>query len=133
MCRLNSCGGNYDNGYGGGLNSPLARHMREFIGESVIVFTEGGGASGCGFEGILLAVNNNFIRIRSVNNGFATPSSPLSETICGSFVDGGDFGRTGFEAQNYSGGGRHDKCCRNFGAITDIPVNQIVAFTHNAV
>ena len=127
MCRCNN------QGFGGDrFTSPLARHMREFIGETVIVFTEGGGASGCGFEGILLNVNNNFIRIRSNNSFNATPSNPLSETVCGSFVEGNGFDGA-FEVQNYGGKGRYRRCCHNFGAITDIPVNQIVAFTHNAV
>ncbi|MDF2822324.1 MAG: hypothetical protein K0R15_2772 [Clostridiales bacterium] len=124
---------NFYNGNGNGNgngNESFLNHIKDYVGENVIVFTESGGASGCGFEGILLSVNCEFLRL-ATNQG-TSPSSPISDTVCGDFDDFD----TRITSTNTRGRDRdrdHRDCHRRLGSITDIPIRQIVAFTHNAV
>lgn len=92
--------------------------LRRFIGQTVTVFTTSGGASGCGFTGVLLRVNPCFITL--VNRLGSPPTNPLSEEICGE--RGADRGlRDRKEMRIYT-----------VGSVCDIPVDRIAAFCHNA-
>jgi hypothetical protein len=120
------CNGNGDN------NTSLVRHIREFIGETVTIFTTSGGASGCGFTGVILSVNRCFVRL--VTDQGLAPSNPLAENICGEMDNGhegrgcGDGGIGSYERKgNRNGNGRI------VGSVCDIPVDRIAAFCHNAV
>ena len=141
--------------YGTGQNY-FYNHLRQFIGQTVTVFCTVGGASGCGFTGILLAVSCDYIRI-STQIG-TPPSNPLAENICPYLADGagqGPFGGVG--GQNAVGGQGTPGCqggianpCNltggypgggypgysptfNVGSVVDIPICKIAAFCHNAV
>ena len=57
----------------------LCRH----IGETVTIFTASGGASGCGFTGVLLRVNPCYVTL--VNRIGQPPANPISESICQNF------------------------------------------------
>jgi hypothetical protein len=116
---FNCCGGSRGNG--------LLEHMREFVGETVTVFTTSGGVSGCGFTGVLISVNPCFIRL--VTEQGTPPSNPLAENICGDFDNGPGRGPCG---PNFVRGG-NDGHFRPVGSVCDIPVDRIVAFCHNAV
>lgn len=134
--------GNYNNsgnnGYAGNQN--FVSHLYNFIGQTVTVFTTSGGPSGCGFSGVLLSVNCNFLRL-STQIG-TPPSNPLSETICGDFGNcnnnGGSRG-AGDGYGNGNGNGNNGSGCRhngynnNVGSVVDIPLDRIAAFCHNAV
>ena len=85
-----------------------------FIGQTVTVFTTSGGASGCGFTGVLLRVNPCFITL--VNRLGTPPRNPLSEEICG---DRRDNGR------------RDSTPIFTVGSVCDIAVDKIAAFCHN--
>jgi hypothetical protein len=87
-----------------------------FIGETVIIFTTSGGASGCGFSGVLLRVNPCFVTL--VNRLGTPPTNPLSEEICG---------------ERRNGREREDMMIHTVGSVCEIPVDKIVAFCHNAV
>lgn len=102
------------------------RHLRRFIGETVIIFTTSGGVSGCGFTGVILSVNSCFVRL--VTEQGLAPSNPLSETICGDFDD--DRGR-GYDSTGMDR--RKDRPSRITGSVVDIPIDRIAAFCHNAV
>ena len=91
----------------------IGGELTEFIGETVTIFTESGGCSGRGFTGVIISVNDCFIRL--VTSFGSAPS----------FVLGDDF-RGGRNFRNNCG-----RC--NFGSVADIPVDKIVAFVHNAV
>lgn len=136
-----------NNGVGG---QSLARHLCEFIGETVTIFTTSGGPSGCGFTGVILAVNCNFVRL--VTQQGSAPANPLSESICGDFDDdddgcgGGIGGGLGGKIGNVAGGigggvgggigmGGGHKRHNGFrvGSVCDIPIDRIAAFCHNAV
>jgi len=122
-------GGN--NGYSGG--NSLLRHISEFIGETVTVFTTSGGASGCGFTGMVLSVNPCFIRL--VTERGIAPANPLAENICGDFDDDrggrgcGDIGGKDRDRDR----DRDRRPSRSVGSVVDIPVDRIAAFCHNAV
>jgi hypothetical protein len=128
MTRFGSlgCNGNHHGNHNGNLgNNSLVRHMSEFVGETVTIFTTSGGASGCGFTGIILSVNPCFVRL--VTDFGSAPSNPLAENICGDFEDAPGRGVRGCES------GRDRKPSRMVGSVCDIPVDRIAAFCHNAV
>ncbi|MDF2906390.1 MAG: putative rane protein [Herbinix sp.] len=116
-----------NNGFGGFRGNTLLEHMCEFIGETVTIFTTSGGASGCGFTGVLITVNPCFVRLVT-EMGFP-PSNPLAENICGDMDNGPGRGNGGFCGRD----GGHDDHHRAVGSVCDIPVDRIVAFCHNAV
>ena len=90
--------------------------LNRYIGQTVTIFTTSGGASGCGFTGVLLRVNRCFVTL--VNRLGTPPNNPLSETICGD-----------------RGNGRYpdEKPVYFVGSVCDIPVDKIAAFCHNAI
>lgn len=123
---MSSRGNGYNNRYGGSGN--LADHICEFIGETVTIFTTSGGVSGCGFTGVVLSVNQCFVRIITEQGN--PPSSPIAENICGDFEGRGK--GCGYEGVGGSGPHRRDDY-RRFGSVCDIPIENIAAFCHNAV
>ena len=109
-CNNNSC------------NISLARHLCDFIGETVTIFTTSGGPSGCGFTGCVLSVNQCFVRL--LTDIGSPPSSPIADNICGDF-DGKSKG-LGFDAVGGVGIGPHRRDDRRkFGSVCDIPIENI--------
>ncbi len=104
-------------------NESFVCHIRRFIGETVTVFTASGGISGSGFTGVILAVNCDFVRL--VTDQGSAPTSPI-EPIYDECDCNGNYNNSG----NYERERRH---CYNVGSVTDIPIDKIVAFVHNAV
>ena len=131
-CFNNGC----NNGVG---NHSLARHLFEFIGQTVTIFTTSGGASGCGFTGVILSVNCNFVRL--VTQQGTPPSNPLSEGICGDFdedecnggLGGGKLGGVPGGIGGGMGGGHKKHHGFRVGSVCDIPIDRIAAFCHNAI
>lgn len=80
----------------------FANHLANFIGQTVTVFTTSGGNSGSGFTGILMSVNNEYIRL--LNKIGSAPSYP----ICNLYNK-----------------------FNNKVSIVDIPISRIVSFVHN--
>jgi hypothetical protein len=141
---------NYSNGYNGyngngngngTQGASLVRHISEFIGETVTIFTTSGGMSGCGFTGVVLSVNPCFVRL--VTEQGMAPTNPLSENICGDFDNGGrdcggpggpggpgGMGGMGGMGKGRPNGNGHGRVT---GSVCDIPVDRIAAFCHNAV
>ena len=99
-----------------GGNIMCIDELNRFIGQTVTVFTTSGGASGCGFTGVLLRVNPCFITL--VNRLGTAPSNPLSEVICGNQRGGRD---------------RDYPPIYSVGSICDIPIDKIAAFCRNAI
>lgn len=123
--------------HGGNCNQRLANHINRFLGETVTIFTTSGGASGCGFTGVVLSVNECFCRL--VTEQGMAPSNPLSESICGNNFNNNGFNNNNFNNNNdfagvrgcSTGNGRSN--CRQTGSVCDIPIDCIAAFCHNAV
>lgn len=101
---------------GYGANRCLIEHMKKFIGEDVLIFTTSGGASGSGFQGILLEINCDFVRLLSQQG--SPPSCPISNVCAGNpGICSQSWGYPGFRT----------------GSVCDIPFDKIVSFTHNAI
>lgn len=117
-------------GFNCSSGNPFVRHLSRFIGETVTIFTTSGGASGCGFTGVILSINCEFVRL--VTRQGTAPANPLAENICGEMDNGGP-GMKGVQ------GGLGNLGCKNnhdtfkVGSVCDIPIDRIVAFCHNAV
>lgn len=120
-----SFGNNFN---GGSCNNQIARHICEFIGENVTIFTTSGGVSGCGFTGVVLSVNSCFVRL--ITELGSPPSVPISESVCGD-LDGR--GGRSFGGDGPGFGGRKNDCHQKLGSVCDIPIENIAAFCHNAV
>lgn len=87
-----------------------------FIGQTVTIFTTSGGASGCGFTGVLLFVNPSFVTL--VDRIGTAPTNPLGN---GNVCDRREM-HNGDEYNYYK-----------VGSVCDIPVDKIASFCHNAV
>lgn len=96
--------------------------LNRYIGETVTIFTASGGASGCGFTGVLISVNPCYVRL--ITHEGTPPSNPLAENICGDMGHG-----NGMNGCN----GRPDHNHFTVGSVCDIPIDKIVSFCHNAV
>ncbi len=138
-----------NNGFLG--NENFFNHICRFIGQTVTIFTTSGGASGCGFTGVVLSINRDFVRL-ATHEG-TPPSNPLSESICGDkhgrgcnegmndYSDKHGRGCNGGMNDDYNegidarfGGTDNWNHGRNkVGSVCDIPLDRIVAFCHNAV
>ncbi|MDF2906389.1 MAG: putative rane protein [Herbinix sp.] len=92
------------------------QELYRYIGQTVTIFTTSGGASGCGFTGVLLFVNPYYVTL--VNRIGTPPTNPLGNSnVC----DRRDW---------------HNKDADNYyrvGSVCDIPVDRIASFCHNAV
>ncbi|WMJ86484.1 hypothetical protein [Anaerocolumna sp. MB42-C2] len=114
----------FNNGFNGiNNNESFIRHISRFIGETVTIFTASGGESGSGFTGVILAVNCDFVRL--VTDQGSAPATPIDPPY--------DECETGYDGQNYGQNYDRRRHCYNVGSVTDIPIEKIVAFVHNAV
>lgn len=96
----------------------LADEMCRYIGQTVTVFTTSGGASGCGFTGVLISVDCGCIRL--LNRIGEAPACAIGSSCCKTY------------------GYKNCNCAYNdynnpLGAITEIPICNIASFTHNAI
>lgn len=115
-------------------NDSLVNHLYRFIGETVTIFTTSGGPSGCGFTGVLLSVNNRFVRLLTQMGD--APSNPLSRHICNDMGSGCMPSFNSFSISNNDNllSTNSSKTNGNkMGSVCDIPINRIAAFCHNTV
>jgi hypothetical protein len=118
---------------GGSIISQLAR----WSGTTVTIYTTSGGASGCGFTGVLIMCDPCFVRLITCLG--PAPCCSLGSTCntccCPTFnncaPNGGRFGGNSRFGGGF-GGGMNNAVC-NVGAVVDIPVDRIAAFVHNAI
>ncbi|QGU96596.1 hypothetical protein GOM49_17220 [Clostridium bovifaecis] len=99
-------------------------HLANYIGETVTIFTTSGGESGSGFTGVLLSVNNCFVRLLSQIG--PAPGCALGNCCTGA-PTGASVGFTGGQTGRFTCG------LSTVGAVTDIPISRIASFIHNAV
>lgn len=88
-------------------------------GQTVTIFTTSGGLSGSGFTGVLAGVGECTVKL--ITDIGAAPACPVGSNCTGY---GGSMG--------YGGG------CQNggfnwLGSVTEIPIDRIASFTHNAI
>jgi hypothetical protein len=102
-----------DNAFSG----DFVEHLANFIGETVTIFATSGGESGSGFTGVLLFVNNCFVRL-------ITCIGPPPECPLGNGCDSDSSSSKKCKGDN--------GLVRTVGSVTDIPIDRIAAFVHNA-
>lgn len=110
-------------------NQNFVCHLYNYIGETVTIFTTSGGASGCGFTGLLLSINCDYCRL-STQIG-PPPANPLNNNICPDMCGFGG-GPVGHDCKKDCPDHRNDRN-RGLGSVVDIPLCRIAAFCHNAV
>jgi len=112
--------------------SGFANHMAKFVGETVTIFTTSGGPSGFGFTGLLIFVNKCIVRLLTqIGPG---PGCALGNCCNKVFDDKHKIFHGGGNSSDVSGAtGRFNCDVSNVGSVTDIPVESIAAFVHNAV
>ena len=115
----------------------LIESMARYLGQTVTIFTTSGGLSGNGFTGVLAGICGGCVKL--ITDIGAPPSCPIGSACCGGFpVFGGEeevrreFGMC--ERRQNCGGRRHGRGRWNWlGSVTEIPIDKIVSFTHNAI
>ncbi|HHV30002.1 hypothetical protein [Acetivibrio mesophilus] len=130
--------------------------LSKYIGETVTIFTKSGGQSGAGFTGVILAVNECFVRLitrigpppacslgnacSNFNVGYGYDhKNPFGSFDCGHGYGKGHGGyshgyiQPASEVGAISAGGWNGYPVYTVGSVTDIPISAIVSFVHNAV
>ena len=121
----------------------LFADMQRYIGKTVTIFTTSGGISGSGFTGVLAGICGCTVKL--ITDIGAPPSCPIGSACCGGFF-GEEFEDEGFEGGGWCGlfghcregrrGRRRGRGRRSWnwlGSVTEIPIDKIASFTHNAI
>ncbi len=116
---MTGCG---ENGYGLNLEGDFAFAMSKYIGQTVTIFTQSGGTSGCGFTGVVIGVNECFVRL--ITQIGPAPGCALGNACGGSNMSNG----IGCGNEMMMGAP-----IATVGSVTDIPLSSIVSFVHPAV
>ena len=118
----------------------LLESMARYIGQTVTVFTTSGGLSGNGFTGVLAGICGGCVKL--ITDIGAPPACPIGSACCGGYDGYGDGygygygggcgcgcgGRGGYGRRGYGYGGWNW-----LGSVTEIPIEKIASFTHNAI
>ena len=120
-----------------GCNDNICHLLAKYIGQTVTVFTKSGGQSGCGFTGVILGVNECYCRL--ITSIGPAPGCALGNA-CGNgnmndnnMMDGYDHGCGNGGGMNPYVNHGNGTPVYNVGSVTDIPINSIASFVHNAI
>lgn len=109
--------------------------LARFIGTTVTVYTTSGGQSGFGVTGVLTFVSSTFISLITCIG--PAPCCCLGSTCAGGRLGpgaaGSAAGRPGVGRPGVGRSGVGETIISNVGSVTDIPVDRIAAYVHNAV
>lgn len=117
------------------LDDEFVKHLSRYIGKTVTIYTTSGGQSGLGFTGMLLSVNNCFIRLSTRVD--PAPDCSL-DNGCAGYLErsyGSNHSCYAYH-RNYRNNGYYENFESNesgVGTVADIPINRIVSFVHNNV
>lgn len=90
----------------------LLESLRKYIGQTITIFTTSGGYSGNGFTGVLVVVNESYVKL--ITSIGSAPNCPVGSSC------------------NWAGQ-RHNSCNNSMGSVTEIPISKIASFTHSTV
>lgn len=107
----------------------FAKNLCRYTGETVTIFTKSGGQSGSGFTGVVLTVNDCFVRL--ITRIGPAPGCALGNACSNNNFDN-SYGNCGTGCGKGPGGG-DGYPVYSVGAVTDIPIDSIASFVHNAV
>jgi hypothetical protein len=117
-------------GYGCCCNDDICCSLKRYIGKTVTIFTNSGGLSGSGFTGVLIYVDE--CRVKLLTRFGGAPACPVGSD-CG-YPDSCGCGYNGYgPATAGKGKGKGCGCYNPLGSITEIPINSIASFVHNAI
>ena len=105
----------------------LCESLIRNIGRTVTIFTTSGGISGAGFTGVLAAVTDTCIKL--ITDIGAAPACPIGSTCTNTIGNCSGYGFNGF-GFNGCGCGYGTNW---LGSVTEIPIDKIASFTHNAI
>jgi hypothetical protein len=94
------------------------RCLKDEVGSVVTIFTQSGGASGCGFTGLLVRVDHDFVKL--VTSFPAAPEHPFHRCCCGC-------------GNNVNWNKRFCNGSHVLGSVCCIPTDKIVSYVVNAV
>ncbi|QNU68425.1 hypothetical protein EHE19_008495 [Ruminiclostridium herbifermentans] len=119
-----------------GCNDNLCHLLAKYIGQTVTIFTKSGGQSGCGFTGVILGVNECYCRL--ITSIGPAPGCALGNACGGNYMNMNDNNNDnmhgyGYNCQFDQYGMNKGTPVYNVGSVTDIPINSIASFVHNAV
>lgn len=110
----------------------IEKELENFIGKTVTIFTTSGGESGSGFTGVLIRVNSRFVTL--ITKIGPAPGCALgnacTDTMSDITDDEDEFTDHRRTTRRTT---RRRRVIRNLGAETDIPIDRIASFVHNAV
>ena len=130
----------------------LLESLGRYVGQTVTIFTTSGGLSGNGFTGVLAGICGCTIKL--ITDIGAPPACPIGSACCGGFFEDGFieeggcdgigmgpsmcgmFGRCRERCEGRRGRGRRrwGSWGSNWlGSVTEIPIDKIASFTHNAI
>jgi hypothetical protein len=114
-------------------NCCLVDTMTRHIGQTVTVFTVGGGLAGNGFTGVLSGICNNAVKL--ITDIGAPPACPVGSMCSADYVEPATAGRSGISWRSGCGcGGGLSRGGYNWlGSVTEIPIDKICSFTHTAL
>jgi hypothetical protein len=96
-----------------------AEDLCRFLGQTITIFTASGGASGCGFTGVLISADCNCIRL--LTSIGLPPACPIGSACCGFGGCDNDWGNWGSNWGNCFGG-------NPFGSLCVIPTANVVSY-----
>ena len=126
-----------------GCNDNICHLLAKYIGQTVTIFTKSGGQSGCGFTGVILGVNECYCRL--ITSIGPAPGCALGNGCGGNYMNMNDMNNMnnmnncdhmhgyGYNCQFDQYGQNKGTPVYNVGSVTDIPINSIASFVHNAV
>jgi len=130
----------------------LIESMARYIGQTVTIFTTSGGLSGNGFTGVLAGICGGCVKL--ITDIGAPPACPIGSACCGGFLNEGEMEVIEPRGRGLCGGrggccGGRGGCCGGrgrgrigkggyggwnwLGSVTQIPIEKIASFTHNAI
>lgn len=122
---------NFNNNIGLSINGNIVNALARRIGETVTIFTKSGGVSGSGFTGVLIAVNDCFVKLLTQIG--PAPGCALGNACTGMPYDN-SMGMMGNMGDNMNNGFMNKGTpIYTVGSVIDIPIDSIAAFVHNAV
>ncbi len=101
------------------ISSLSCMNFKAFTGKTVTVYVNGGGISGSGFTGVLLAANEVVVRL--LTQPASAPACALGGA-CDTYIKAPALCAVCPNAQQF-----------NPGTVVEIPIWNIVAFVHNAI
>jgi len=99
------------------IDTMFSKHMSEYIGQTVTVYTTSAGAAGCGLTGVLLECTNTHLRL--VTQIGPAPGKPKR--------------RACRKCPYYTSCMNAGKMLQGVGSIAEIPLKSLVIFVHNSL